>query len=126
MSSHFTTTLRFNLNNEEDCEALAYLQGRDRKRYRSYSSAVISAVNDYFSRQERLADDPFLETRERQEAFLLEVKDTIRESMKSSEVGLGALAALIQSVQPVQTVQKENTAMSEEAFDTAMDFMSGL
>lgn len=123
MSSHFTTTLRFNLNNEEDCEALAYLQGRDRKRYRSYSSAVISAVNDYFSRQERLADDPFLETRERQEAFLLEVKDTIRESMKSSEVGLGALAALIQSVQPVQ---KENTAMSEEAFDTAMDFMSGL
>lgn len=123
MSSHFTTTLRFNLNNKEDCEALAYLQGRDRKRYRSYSSAVISAVNDYFSRQERLADDPFLETRERQEAFLLEVKDTIRESMKSSEVGLGALAALIQSVQPVQ---KENTAMSEEAFDTAMDFMSGL
>ena len=123
MSSHFTTTLRFNLNNEEDCEALAYLQGRDRKRYRSYSSAVISAVNDYFSRQERLADDPFLETRERQEAFLQEVKDTVRESMKSSEVGLGALAALIQSVQPVQ---KENTAMSEEAFDTAMDFMSGL
>lgn len=123
MSSHFTTTLRFNLNNEEDREALAYLQGRDRKRYRSYSSAVISAVNDYFSRQERLADDPFLETRERQEAFLLEVKDTIRESMKSSEVGLGALASLIQSV---QTVQKENTAMSEEAFDTAMDFMSGL
>ena len=123
MSSHFTTTLRFNLNNKEDCEALAYLQGRDRKRYRSYSSAVISAVNDYFSRQERLADDPFLETRERQEAFLQEVKDTVRESMKSSEVGLGALAALIQSVQPVQ---KENTAMSEEAFDTAMDFMSGL
>ncbi len=123
MSSHFTTTLRFNLNNEEDCEALAYLQGRDRKRYRSYSSAVISAVNDYFSRQERLADDPFLETREWQEAFLQEVKDTVRESMKSSEVGLGALASLIQSVQPVQ---KENTAMSEEAFDTAMDFMSGL
>ena len=123
MSSHFTTTLRFNLNNEEDCEALAYLQGRDRKRYRSYRSAVISAVNDYFSRQERLADDPFLETRERQEAFLQEVKDTVRESMKSSEVGLGALASLIQSVQPVQ---KENTAMSEEAFDTAMDFMSGL
>lgn len=123
MSSHFTTTLRFNLNNEEDCEALAYLQGRDRKRYRSYSSAVISAVNDYFSRQERLADDPFLETRERQEAFLQEVKDTVRESMKSSEVGLGALPSLIQSVQPVQ---KENTAMSEEAFDTAMDFMSGL
>ena len=123
MSSHFTTTLRFNLNNKEDCEALAYLQGRDRKRYRSYSSAVISAVNDYFSRQKRLADDPFLETRERQEAFLQEVKDTVRESMKSSEVGLGALAALIQSVQPVQ---KENTAMSEEAFDTAMDFMSGL
>ena len=123
MSSHFTTTLRFNLNNEEDCEALAYLQGRDRKRYRSYRSAVISAVNDYFSRQERLADDPFLETRERQEAFLQEVKDTIRESLQTSGVGIGSLVALLQSAQPAP---QQVEAMSEEDFDTAMDFINGL
>ena len=66
MSKIFTTTLRLNLDNEDDRRAYEYLRNMDRVRYRSYSSAVVTAVNDHFSRQERLADDPFLETRERQ------------------------------------------------------------
>ena len=123
MSSIFNTTLRFNLDDPEDRRALAYLQGRDRKRYKSYSSAVVSAVNDHFSRQERLAADPFLETRERQEAFLQEVKDTIRDAVQSSGAGLGGLAALMQSVQPAPPQEK---TMSDEAYDTAMDFIGGL
>ena len=96
---------------------------RDRKQYRSYSSAVVAAVNDHFSRQERLAADPFLETRERQEAFLQEVKDTIRETLQASGTGLGGLATLMQNVQPAPL---QDEAMSEEAFDTAMEFISGL
>ena len=77
----------------------------------------------HFSRQERLANDPFLETRERQDAFLSEIKDTIRESLQTSGAGIGGLAALLQSVQPAP---QQDEAMSEEAFDTAMDFISGL
>lgn len=123
MSKVFTTTLRFNLDNPEDNKALAYLQARDRKQYRSYSSAVVTAVNDHFSRQQRLDADPFLETREQQEAFLQEVKDTVREAMQTSGAGLGALSALLQSVAPAQ---KTDAAMSEESFDTAMDFINGL
>jgi len=61
MSRIFTTTLRLNLDNEEDRRAWEYLQHRDRKQYRSYSSAVVAAVNDHFSRQEKFAADPFLE-----------------------------------------------------------------
>ena len=123
MSKVFTTTLRFNLENPEDNKALAYLQNRDRKRYKSYSSAVVTAVNDHFSRQQRLDADPFLETRERQEAFLQEVRDTVREAVQTSGAGLGALSALLQSVAPAQ---KTDAAMSEESFDTAMDFINGL
>jgi len=123
MSSIFNTTLRFNLDDPEDRRALAYLQGRDRKQYKSYSSAVVAAVNSHFSRQECLAADPFLETRERQEAFLQEVKDTIRDAVQSSGAGLGGLVALIQSVQPAPLQEK---AMSDEAYDTAMDFIGGL
>ena len=123
MSQIFTTTLRLNLDNEDDRRAWEYLRGMDRTRYRSYSSAIVTAINDHFSRQERLSDDPFLETRERQEAFLSEVKDTIRESLQTSGAGLGGLAALLQKVQPAP--QPDET-MSEEAFDTAMDFISGL
>ena len=123
MSEIFTTTLRLNLDNEEDRRAFVYLRGMDRKKYKSYSSAIVTAINDHFSRQERLADDPFLETRERQEAFLQEVKDTIRESLQNSGVGIGSLVALLQSAQPAP---QQSKVMSEEAFDTAMDFINGL
>ena len=123
MSNVFNTTLRFNLDDPEDRRALAYLQDRDRKRYKSYSSAVVAAVNDHFSRQERLAADPFLETRERQEAFLQEVKDTIREAVQTSGAGFGGLAALLQSIQPAPPQEQ---AMSEEAYDTAMNFINSL
>ena len=123
MSQICTTTLRLNLENEDDRRAWEYLRSMDRARYRSYSSAIVTAIHDHFSRRERLTDDPFLETRERQEAFLEEVKDTIRESLQTSGVGLGGLAALLQNVQP--PLQPDET-MSEEAFDTAMDFINGL
>ena len=123
MSEIFTTTLRLNLDSEDDRRAWEYLRSMDRTRYRSYSSAIVTAINDHFSRQERLADDPFLETRERQDAFLSEIKDTIRESLQTSGAGLGGLAALLQSVQPAP---QSDEAMSEEAFDTAMDFINGL
>ena len=123
MSRIFTTTLRLNLKNEDDRRAWEYLRSIDRTRYRSYSSAIVTAVNDHFSRQERLAADPFLETRERQETFLEEVKATIRESLQNSGAGLGGLAALLQGAQPAAPPPE---AMSEEAFDTAMDFINGL
>ena len=123
MNKIFTTTLRLNLENEDDRRTYDYLRGMDRTQYKSYSSAIVTAINDYFSRQERLADDPFLETREKQDAFLSEIKDTIRESLQTSGMGLGGLAALLQSGQPSPQSDK---MMSEEAFDTAMDFINGL
>lgn len=123
MSKIFTTTLRLNLENEDDRRAYDYLRGMDRTQYKSYSSAIVTTINDYFSRQERLADDPFLETREKQDAFLSEIKATIRESLQTSGAGLGGLAALLQSVQPTP---RPDETMSEEAFDTAMDFINGL
>ena len=123
MSKIFTTTLRLNLDNEDDRRAYDYLRSMDRTRYRSYSSAIVTAINGHFPRQERLTDDPFLETRERQEAFLEEVKDMIRENLQTSGASIGGLATLLQSVQPAP---QQDEAMSEEAFDTAMDFINGL
>ena len=123
MSEIYTTTLRLNLDNEDDRRAYKYLRGMDRARYRSYSSAIVTAINDHFSRQERLADDPFLETRERQDAFLSEVKEAVRDCLREQQIGLGGLAALLQSFQPAP---QQDETMSEEAFDTAMDFINGL
>ena len=123
MSKIFTTTLRLNLDNEDDRRAYEYLRSMDRTRYKSYSSAIVTAINDHFSRQKRLAANPFLETRERQEAFLGEVKDAVRDCLREQQIGLGGLAALLQGAQPATSPPE---AMSEEAFDTAMDFINGL
>jgi len=45
VSNTFVTTVRFNLDKEEDCRALDYLQGEGRNRYGSYTQAIITALN---------------------------------------------------------------------------------
>lgn len=65
MKNIYTTTLRLNLDNVADREAREHLQRLDRAKYRSVNRAVITAVNAYFGRQEQLAADPYLETREK-------------------------------------------------------------
>ncbi len=51
MSHIFTTTLRLNLDDEADRRAWEHLQRLDKRRYRSYSKAVVAAVNDFFEQQ---------------------------------------------------------------------------
>ncbi|MBQ3954857.1 MAG: hypothetical protein II680_03130 [Clostridia bacterium] len=120
------TNIRLNLDRPEDRQAWEYLQSLDRKKYRSYSRAVVTAVNDYFARQERLAADPYLETREKEDAFLEKVLDTIREGMQSSGTGLTGLATLLQGLQGVQAPPPKQEAMSDEDLDTAMEFIDSL
>ena len=116
------TNIRLNLANEDDRRAWEYLQTMDRREFKSYSRAVVAALNDFFSRRDRLAADPFLETRERQEAFLQEVKETIQSSLQAPVTGIGALAALFQGTLPTVETQE----MSEESYDAAMDFINQL
>ena len=118
------TNIRLNLNRPEDRQAWEHLQSMDRKKYKSYSRAVVAAINNYFSRQERLANDPFLESREKEDAFLQKVLDTIREGLQSSDTGLAGLTALLQTIQPaIPSIQK---SMADEDLDIAMDFINSL
>ena len=56
----------------------------DREKYKSYTKAVVAALNDYFSRMYRNEADPYLETREKEDAFLERVETAIREGVKES------------------------------------------
>ena len=121
MSNLFTTTLRFNLNREDDRKALEHLRSADG--YRSYSRSVIAAVNDHFSRMEKMKDDPYLETREKEDAFLRRVQETIEKSLSAAPAL--QLAQLLQNVQ-LQTKSQEEVPEDDENFDTAMDFINSL
>lgn len=82
MKQIYTTTLRLNLSDEDDRRAFEYLKRIDKKKYRSYSKAIVAAINEYFERQARLADDPYLETREKEDAFLKRITETIENSLR--------------------------------------------
>ena len=119
------TNIRLNLNRPDDRQAWEYLQRLDRKKYKSYSRAIVAAINDYFSRQEQLAHDPYLETREKEDAFLRKVLDTIREGVQASGTGgIAALASLLQGVQT--TPAKDESTFRDEDLDTAMAFINSL
>ena len=88
MKQIYTTTLRLNLADEDDRRAFDYLQRMDKKQYRSYSRAIVAAVNDHFERQERLAADPYLETREKEDAFLKRITEVIEQGLRFAPVGM--------------------------------------
>ena len=121
-----STNIRFNLEKEADRTAWEYLQQRDKRQHRSYSRAVIAAVNDYFERRGRLASDPYLETREKEDVFLLRVLETIRAGFNQATPVSTAdtLLRFLQGVQPQaapagEVIQEDQ----QEADDTALDFV---
>ena len=114
MSRFYTTTLRFNLDKPDDRMALQYLRDAGKEEYKSLNRAVIAAVNDHFLRKARLAADPYLETREKEDAFLRRVRETIEQSLRA-----------VPTAAPTPTVVVP-VSDSEEDFDTAMDFINSL
>ena len=121
-----STNIRFNLEKEADQTAWKYLQQCDKRQYRSYSKAVIAAVNDYFERRGRLDADPYLETREKEDAFLLRVLETIRAGLNQSTPVNAAdtLLRLLQGAQP-QPIQVEEVPQEDQqkADEAALDFV---
>ena len=118
------TNIRLNLNRPENRQAWEYLQNMDRKKYKSYSRAVVAAINDHFSRQERVVNDPFLESSEKEDAFLQKILDTIREGLQSSDTGLAGLTALLQAAKSISLPAQET--MTDENLDIAIEFMDSL
>lgn len=114
MSRIYTTTLRFNLDKPDDRAALEYLQSTGKREYKSLNKAVIVAVNDHFFRRTRLAADPYLETREKEDAFLRQVRETIEQSLRALPVAAPTPSAMAPAPE------------SAEDFDAAMDFIDGL
>ena len=123
-----STNIRFDLGKEPDRIAWEYLQRRDKRQYRSYSRAVIAAVNDHFERRGRLAADPYLETREKEDAFLQRVLETIRVGLTHTAPA-NAADALLQLLQGIQPKAEPDVEVSQqdqqEAEDMALDFVDG-
>ena len=107
------TNIRLNLDNADDRRAWERLQKRDKKLYKSYTRAIVVALNDFFDRQERMANDPYLETREKEDAFLRKVLDTVERGLLSA-IASGGPVTLSVSATAAQS-QRNPVAVSVQA-----------
>lgn len=115
------TNIRFNLDNADDRKAYEYLQGMDRKQYKSYTKAVVIALIEHFERQQRLEADSYLETREKEDMFLKKVLDTIEQGLKTAG-NIGGLMQLLSASTGQQPQVQHNT---EEDTNAALNFADG-
>ena len=114
--------------------AWAYLHDFDRDKVKSGNTAVVKAVNEYFDRMQKLSDDPYFETRQREErfvqqivsevgkAFIAEMPKFLASLMLSQNTGYAVQAP----AQPVS--QANNTADDSENDDYSdidLDFIGG-
>ena len=117
------TNIRLNLCDEQDRQAWEYLQTMDREKYKSYTRAVVVALNDYFSREYRNEADPYLETREKEDAFLERVETAIRDGVKESvgEINLSDRTLTMEKTDG--EIAEDNLDWEKEAdMDAALDF----
>ena len=120
------TNIRFDLKREDDRQAYEWLKRMDRKQFKSYTRAVVAALNEFFSRQEKRQADPYLETREKEDRFLRQVLDTISEGIRHniSRFQAGTIAPTL----PVQavaepTAKEETVSVDSSNYEIAEAFL---
>lgn len=102
MSEIKCTNLRFNLDKPLQRQAWERLQAMDRQQFKSYSQVVALAIVDYFDRVDRLRDDPYLETREREERFVSQIVSAVENAMTKALPAYlaGCMTGLSKTVPP--------------------------
>ena len=129
MSDGPKVTVRFRMDQEQDRRAYEFLMREGRTEYHSLNRAVIEAIDGFFSRQKRIKDDPYLETREKENAFLTRIEQTVRDSIQSSALGclpLIAQSSMIGSCSADLTNDTESKADEDANLDAALDFVNSL
>ena len=103
MGKVLTTCFRFNMDNPEHAKAWDYLHNYDKDKIKSTNVAAIMAVNDYFDRMGRLADDPYFETRQREERFVEQIVSEVGKAfIAEMPKFLASLMLSLNSSYPVQ------------------------
>ena len=77
--------IRFNMEKEDECRAWELLHSpKVRQMFRSQNKFVIEAVNDYYDRCIAMKDDPYLETREKEDAFAERIVEKVEKKVISN------------------------------------------
>ena len=116
MSNVQKVTVRFNMDSEQDRRAYSILMLEREESRCSISRTIMEALDGYYSRKHQLQDDPYLETREKEDAFLGRIENVVHESIRSSVFAFLPLAA-----QGTVTVPNNNSSIDSNKEDDDLD-----
>ena len=111
------TNIRLNLTREEDRRAYEHLRGMDRKQYRSYSKAVVAAVNAFFGQEQEAASD------RASEALFQQIEHLIEQNTKVLLEALHGKETMMRVVPDAASDNKQES--TEQDQQTALDFLDG-
>lgn len=109
-----STNLRFNLEKDTQKRAWQYLQNMDKQQFKSYSNVISVALVDYFDRYYRSQDDPYFETREREERFVNQIISSVESAMEKTLPVFLAGCMVGMSQVPVGAVSVTQQELDEE------------
>ncbi len=121
----WSTNLRFNLDKSPYREAYIYLKNMDRKTHKSINKVVAIAVCEYFKRLEKAENDPYFETREREENFVKRIVEAVKSAVEKAMPSFMA-AYITEKLSNIPNVASnstvsENTVLKGENSDTSAD-----
>ena len=109
-----STNLRFNLDKDTQKRAWQYLQTMDKQQFKSYSNVIAVALVEYFDRYYRSQDDPYFETREREERFVNQIISSVESAMEKTRPVFLAGCMVGMSQVPVGAVSVTQQELDEE------------
>mgnify|MGYP007007818001 FL=1 len=109
-----STNLRFNLEKDTQKRAWQYLQNMDKQQFKSYSNVIAVALVDYFERYYRSQDDPYFETREREDRFVNQIISSVESAMEKTLPAFLAGCMVGMSQVPVGAVSVTQQELDEE------------
>jgi hypothetical protein len=101
----------------------------DKDRDKSANYAVVKAINEYFDRRAKLDDDPYFETRQREERFVQQIVDEVGRALTAEMPKF--LAGVLLSLNPGYSVPVQPpvlTTQDEPESDYSaidLDFIGG-
>lgn len=74
-------TVRFYASNPKHKEAWEYLHQLDKEICSSQQDFIVDAINNYYHKMAEMKNDPYLETREREEEFIKRITNGVMEQL---------------------------------------------
>ena len=117
--------VRFNLANPLHQKAWSFLKTMDREKFKSNTNLVAVAIAEYFERYYKNEDDPYFETREREEKFIADILNKV-ENRLNDLLPQYMFANMMPNTQEIQRKQEQPTNSLPENEDIDWDLLESL